>query len=159
MRRTVTTLLVAVLALFAAVPAAHASTRSKIIADCSDDGVLQGTYTAAQLRDARKHLPSDVAEYSDCADILRASGVEPDTGFLKGFVMLTTNRLLDVVAVYTAGPGRAAAGAVPATSGARAGEFPRRTAAQPALPRSGDGLRRSAPGRSPRRGRRRRLRR
>jgi hypothetical protein len=61
--------LVAVLAL--APPAAQASTRSKIIADCSDDGVLQGHYSASELRDARKHLPSDVAEYTDCADVLR----------------------------------------------------------------------------------------
>ncbi len=78
MRRTVTTTLVAVLALLAVVSPASASTRSKIIADCSDDGVLQGSYTPAQLRDARKHLPSDVAEYSDCADVLRRAELPSD---------------------------------------------------------------------------------
>lgn len=71
MRRSLATMAVAVAALAGIAPAAHASTRSKIIADCSDDGVLQGRYTASQLRDARKHLPSDVAEYTDCPDVLR----------------------------------------------------------------------------------------
>jgi hypothetical protein len=71
MRRSLATIAVAVAALAGTVPAAQASTRSKIIADCSDDGVLQGHYTPSQLRDARKHLPSDVAEYTDCPDVLR----------------------------------------------------------------------------------------
>lgn len=59
---------------------ATASVRDKIIADCTDDGVLQGTYTAKQLRDARKHLPSDVAEYSDCADVLRRAELPSNAG-------------------------------------------------------------------------------
>ena len=53
------------------VSVASASTRDKIIKDCSDDGVLQGSYSPSALRDARQHLPSDVAEYTDCADVLR----------------------------------------------------------------------------------------
>jgi hypothetical protein len=78
MRRSFATLAIAVAALAGTVPAAQASTRSKIIADCSDDGVLQGNYTASELRDARKHLPSDVAEYTDCPDVLRRA--ELNTG-------------------------------------------------------------------------------
>jgi len=53
-----------------AAPAAAAS-RNEIIRDCSDDGRLQGNYSPSELRDARKNLPSDVAEYTDCADVLR----------------------------------------------------------------------------------------
>jgi hypothetical protein len=58
------------LALLTASPAS-ASTRNKIIKDCADDGVLQGKYSPSALRDARQNLPSDVAEYTDCADVLR----------------------------------------------------------------------------------------
>ena len=63
------TAVLCLLALFAA--PAEASTRNKIIKDCADDGVLQGSYSPSDLRDARQHLPSDVAEYTDCADVLR----------------------------------------------------------------------------------------
>ena len=70
------TAVLCLLALFAA--PAQASTRNKIIKDCADDGVLQGKYSPSALRDARQHLPSDVAEYTDCADVLRRA--ETPTG-------------------------------------------------------------------------------
>jgi hypothetical protein len=63
------TAVLCLLALFAA--PAQASTRNKIIKDCADDGVLQGHYSPSDLRDAQQHLPSDVAEYTDCSDVLR----------------------------------------------------------------------------------------
>ena len=66
------TALLAILALWAAAPApASAASRDEIIGDCADDGQLQGKYKPSELRDARKNLPSDVAEYTDCADVLR----------------------------------------------------------------------------------------
>jgi hypothetical protein len=52
--------------------AAQASYRDAI-KDCADDGVLQGTYTKQELRQARKHLPSDLREYSDCDPVLAAA--------------------------------------------------------------------------------------
>src|SRR3954449_2910186 len=52
-------------------PPALAASRGKIIRDCADDGQLQGPYSQSELRDARQNLPSDVAEYTDCADVLR----------------------------------------------------------------------------------------
>ncbi len=72
MTRPALALLVLLLAACAVLPAtAGAAGRSKIIKDCATDGVLQGDYTPAELRDARQNLPSDVAEYTDCLDVLR----------------------------------------------------------------------------------------
>src|SRR5688572_13772215 len=69
------TLLVMVLTLFVAAPAAWAGTRADIVRDCFDDGKLDGSYTASQIRDARNNLPADVDQYSDCRDVLaRALG-------------------------------------------------------------------------------------
>jgi hypothetical protein len=64
-----------VLTLLVAAPAAMAGTRAQIVADCFDDGKLDGNYTASQIRDARNNLPADVDQYSDCRDVLaRALG-------------------------------------------------------------------------------------
>src|SRR5688572_13627065 len=69
------TLLVMVLTLLVAAPAASAGTRADIVRDCFDDGKLDGNYTASQIRDARNNLPADVDQYSDCRDVLaRALG-------------------------------------------------------------------------------------
>jgi hypothetical protein len=68
-------LLVMVLMLLVAAPAATAGTRADVVADCFDDGKLDGDYTASQIRDARNNLPADVDQYSDCRDVLaRALG-------------------------------------------------------------------------------------
>ena len=68
------------LALLLAAAPAQASVRDKIIQDCADDGVLQGDYSPQQLRDARQNLPSDVAEYTDCADVLRRAELPDRSG-------------------------------------------------------------------------------
>jgi hypothetical protein len=68
MRRTSLLALVAALLLVPSV--AHAAGPMQIIRDCGDDGVLQGTYTASELRNARSNLPTDIDEYSDCRDVL-----------------------------------------------------------------------------------------
>jgi len=68
-------LLVMVLTLLVAAPAAMAGTHSDIIGDCYDDGTLDGSYTPSQIRDARNNLPADIDQYSDCRDVLnRALG-------------------------------------------------------------------------------------
>ncbi len=69
MTRLLLIALAAVLAASAA-PAAAAS-RNAIMDDCADDSRLQGSYTLAELRDARRNLRSEIAEYTDCADVLR----------------------------------------------------------------------------------------
>jgi hypothetical protein len=68
-------LLVMVLTLLVAAPAAMAGTRADIIDDCYDDGKLDGNYTPSEIRDARNNLPADIDQYSDCRDVLaRALG-------------------------------------------------------------------------------------
>jgi hypothetical protein len=49
---------------------ANAATSNQILRDCQDDGVLEGHYSAADLRKALRHIPSDVAEYTNCEDVL-----------------------------------------------------------------------------------------
>ena len=71
-------LLAALLALGALAAPAGAATRDQIIRDCADDGRLQGDYSPGELRDARRNMPSDVAEYTDCADVLRRAEL-PDS--------------------------------------------------------------------------------
>jgi hypothetical protein len=64
---------IALLCLLAALlvaPAAKAASTIAILRDCQDDGVLEGHYTVAQLRKAARNLPTDVAEYTDCGDVL-----------------------------------------------------------------------------------------
>jgi len=67
MRRTIFLALLAALLL---APAARAADPIKILRDCNDDGVLQGDYTASELREAEKQIPTDADEYSDCRDVL-----------------------------------------------------------------------------------------
>jgi hypothetical protein len=73
-------LLATVLMLLVAVPAtAYAGTREKIVADCYDDGKLDGDYSPSEIRDARNNLPADIDQYSDCRDVLgRALGGSGD---------------------------------------------------------------------------------
>ena len=69
--RHITLVLVALLALLiGAVPAAHAKGYRDAIADCYDDGQLEGHYSRHELQQAIKHLPSDINEYSDCSSVL-----------------------------------------------------------------------------------------
>jgi len=41
--------------------------------DCAHDGVLQGNYTQGELNEAIRNLPSDLADYSDCLEVLKAA--------------------------------------------------------------------------------------
>jgi hypothetical protein len=72
-------LLVMVLTLLVAAPAAMAGTRADIINDCYDDNKLDGNYTPSEIRDARNNIPADIDQYSNCRDILgRALGGSGD---------------------------------------------------------------------------------
>ena len=68
------------LILLLAAPTASAGVREKILRECQE-GRITGDYTPAQLRDARKNIPTDVDEYSDCRDVLaRAALTGRSTG-------------------------------------------------------------------------------
>jgi len=73
MRKTIfMALLAAVLVLVPTVvpSAAFAADREEILRDCADDGIIQGSYTASEMRDARSNMPAELDEYSDCRDVL-----------------------------------------------------------------------------------------
>jgi hypothetical protein len=70
MRRTIFLALLAALLITPAARAADDPTTIKILRDCNDDSILQGTYTIAQLRTARSSISGDASEYSDCRDVL-----------------------------------------------------------------------------------------
>jgi len=55
--------------LLLAAPTASAGVREKILRECQE-GRITGDYTPGQLRDARKNIPTDIDEYSDCRDVL-----------------------------------------------------------------------------------------
>jgi hypothetical protein len=82
--RHIVLIAVAALAVLAAsAPSAGAASYHDAIRDCNDDGVLQGRYSARTLRQARKHLPASLREYSDCSDVLAralAAAAKPGSG-------------------------------------------------------------------------------
>lgn len=63
--------------------AAHASA-AQVIRDCTDDGVLSGTYSQKELRTALANLPSDVDEYTNCRDVIRAAQLTGGGGSSAG---------------------------------------------------------------------------
>jgi hypothetical protein len=65
--------------LLAAPPASAAGVRQKILRECQE-GRITGSYTPGQLRDARKHIPTDVDEYSDCRDVLARASLTGRSG-------------------------------------------------------------------------------
>ena len=65
---------------------ATAATPFQVIKDCNQDGVLNGQYSNGELREALDNLPTDIDEYSDCRDVIRAAitsgstrGGDPDS--------------------------------------------------------------------------------
>lgn len=68
-------LIIAVLALGGSAAPAVASTADAIIKDCSNSqtGLLTGSYSKSELRDARKLVRGDIAEYTGCMDAINAA--------------------------------------------------------------------------------------
>ncbi len=65
-------LLLAAVAVLVAPAAAYATPR-QVIRDCGNDGTLNRNYSNSDLRKARDNLPTDLAEYSDCRDVISAA--------------------------------------------------------------------------------------
>ncbi|MDQ6608019.1 MAG: hypothetical protein M3Z06_15925 [Actinomycetota bacterium] len=66
-------LLIVLVALAAAVPAPTNAlgVTARVVADCNAHGRLTGHYSEATLHTALNTLPTDVAEYTNCADVIR----------------------------------------------------------------------------------------
>ncbi len=93
----------------------------RIVADCvhSRGGFLRQAYVAADLRLALRELPADVAEYSGCADAIRA-GLSHATATLRvGVHVRGARRLSAATVVLRDGHGRLV-GTLHAVRGARA---------------------------------------
>ena len=62
----------AFVALALALPGAASASGYDVLADCFDDGELQGQHSEQDLRDARNQLAADQDNYSECRDIIGA---------------------------------------------------------------------------------------
>jgi hypothetical protein len=51
--------------------ASTASEGNRVIRDCSSDGEINGKYSQGAYKYALSHMPSDLAEYTNCADAIR----------------------------------------------------------------------------------------
>jgi hypothetical protein len=51
--------------------ASTASEGKRVLRDCSSDGQIDGKYSQAAYKYALSHMPSDLAEYTNCADAIR----------------------------------------------------------------------------------------
>lgn len=74
--RNITVALAALCVLAVAAPPAMALDNDwrHVVRECYNTGQLNGSkYTKNALKRARKHLPSDIREYSDCADLIDAA--------------------------------------------------------------------------------------
>ena len=69
--RHIPVVLAALLAL--AVPSSALASPQAVIRDCNKDGKLDKKYSKKDLKKALKKLPSDIKEYSDCPDVIRAA--------------------------------------------------------------------------------------
>jgi hypothetical protein len=65
--------LLAALAALSVLPTAAAASPEAVIRDCSKDEKLDRSYSNADLRSARDHLPSDLEEYSSCREVIGAA--------------------------------------------------------------------------------------
>jgi hypothetical protein len=70
--RHITAALVALATLAVAAPAAQAGWRD-VVRECYNTGDLKGDYSKEELKEARRNLPSDIREYSDCEDLINAA--------------------------------------------------------------------------------------
>jgi hypothetical protein len=64
MRLHLRTSLVVIAVLLLGLPAAARASGADVIRDCADDGKLDKPYTAKELQDAERNLPSDIDEYT-----------------------------------------------------------------------------------------------
>jgi hypothetical protein len=57
-------------ALLAVPTLAHAARGDDVIADCHEDGHIDGNYSQDDYQDAQDNLPSDIDQYGSCRDVI-----------------------------------------------------------------------------------------
>ena len=73
MRSLLHILVASFLIVLVAAPATALAGSKEVIQDCSDDGDLDGSYSRGELEQAEDDLPSDIDEYTDCREVIRAA--------------------------------------------------------------------------------------
>lgn len=63
-------LLAALVALAVTAQPAQAARGDQVIDDCAEDGVLDGDYSDADLREALRDIPADIDEYTECREVI-----------------------------------------------------------------------------------------
>lgn len=110
-------------ALLALLPSAAHASAGALIRDCLKNGKITGHYSAQDYAQALANLPTDVAEYSDCAAVIRngqlanAAGGGGRSGAAAAAAGRFANTLADPLAGATA-PDRSAVAAARRTGGA-----------------------------------------
>ena len=61
-------------------PATAAASPGALIRDCLRNGKITGSYSQQDYAQALANLPTDVAEYSDCADVIRRAQLAAAAG-------------------------------------------------------------------------------
>ena len=72
MRFTRTLLIALALLAPALVPTGAMASGADVVDDCADDGVIDGRYSDEELREGANEVPSDIDEYTDCREVIRA---------------------------------------------------------------------------------------
>jgi hypothetical protein len=83
------------------------------VTDCNSHGRLTHAYSAQQLRYALNHMPSDIKEYTDCADVIRnalLADIHPHGGAVSsssssGGGFLSTGVIIALIVVVVGGGG------------------------------------------------------
>jgi hypothetical protein len=70
----------AVVVLALAFPAHAGASAAALIQDCITNGRITGHYSQQDYAQALAHLPSDIQEYSDCAQVIRAAELAAAAG-------------------------------------------------------------------------------
>jgi hypothetical protein len=82
MPRAILIALLTLLALTGPASAALASGRD-VLDDCTDDEVMQKTYTQKEYRDALKELAGDTDQYGNCRDVIKRAQLKAAAGSAK----------------------------------------------------------------------------
>ena len=56
-----------------AVPGVASASPRQVLNECNDDGALSQQYSNSDLRRALDNMPTDLAEYTDCEEIIGAA--------------------------------------------------------------------------------------